>query len=280
MSTLANKSAAMRFYEEVLNRRQLHLIDELVAQEWVDHNPDPGTKPGAAGLKGMFREVLEAFPDLRVTVHSLVAEGDKVGVYVSFEGTHLAAYMGLPATGRQVSVTGFDWMRFAGGKAAERWGVFDQVGMMQQLGAMPGPTPGDLKATSRRYYEALDKTKGDVGALVGNYLHANCVTHFGGQPHPLDVEGVQGLARSFWTAFPDLVHTIKDQVCEGDRVFTRMTAKATHKGEFAGARATNKVCEIDVISAQQYTEGKIVEQWVQIDLLGLLSQIGLVPPPK
>jgi steroid delta-isomerase-like uncharacterized protein len=80
-----------------------------------------------------------AFPDMRVTIEDLVAEGDKVAARWSVTGTHRGELMGIPATGKRVTVTGIEINRFAGGKLVEHWESFDQLSMMQQLGVVPAP---------------------------------------------------------------------------------------------------------------------------------------------
>jgi predicted ester cyclase len=80
-----------------------------------------------------------AFPDVRMTVEDGFAEGDKVVVRWTGRGAHTGELMGIPPTGKQVTVTGIDVYRVAGGKLVERWGEFDQMGMMQQLGVVPLP---------------------------------------------------------------------------------------------------------------------------------------------
>jgi len=134
-----NKAALQRFYEEVLNKHNLALIDELAAPNFVDHNPSPGQTPGREGLKDSFRQMLAAFPDLRVTVDDLLAEADKVAAHITMKGTHKGEFMGIAPTGRQVEMRISDIVRIAGGKAVERWGVEDSLGMLTQLGVVTPP---------------------------------------------------------------------------------------------------------------------------------------------
>ena len=139
MSTEDNKALMRRFYEEVFNKGNLDAIDELGSPDMVDHNPSPGTEPGPEGVKKEFAMMRSAFPDLNVNVEDMVAEGDKVVSRVTMRGTHKGDFMGIPASGKQITVTGMDIVRFSGGKAVERWGQFDDLGMMQQLGVVPPP---------------------------------------------------------------------------------------------------------------------------------------------
>src|SRR5215207_5498285 len=81
-------------------------------------------------------------PDLQVTIEELVAEGDKVAVRRSYAGTHRGELLGIPATGKQVRISGISIFRLAGGKIAEHWEQLDRLALMQQLGALPTPGQG------------------------------------------------------------------------------------------------------------------------------------------
>ncbi len=138
MSAEDNKATARRWYEEVFNAGNLDLIHELFAPNFVDHdpvNPLPGLE-GVRQVVGMYRG---AFPDLHITVEDWVAEGDKVVTRFRAQGTHKGPLMGTPPTEKQVTVTGIDMLGFEHGKISEHWGNRDDLGMMQQLGAVPAP---------------------------------------------------------------------------------------------------------------------------------------------
>jgi steroid delta-isomerase-like uncharacterized protein len=79
----------------------------------------------------------EAFPDLRATVEEIVEEGDRIAVRATFTGTHDGEFMGIPASGRTISIQAMDVVRVVDGRAAEHWGVTDVMGLMQQIGAIP-----------------------------------------------------------------------------------------------------------------------------------------------
>ena len=134
-----NKAVARRIVEEIWNNKNLAAIDELIAADYQDHTLPPGLPPGREGVKAFIGMYLNAFPDVKITVEDMIAEGDKVATRWSANGTHTGELMGIPATGKRVTVTGLDITRFSGGKSVEFWGQFDQMGMMQQLGVIPTP---------------------------------------------------------------------------------------------------------------------------------------------
>ena len=111
-------------------------LDEVVARDVRDHNPDPGQEQGLEGVRGLFMGLRDAFPDLQIHVEDLIAEGDKVVGRATFRGTHSGDFQGIPATGKQIEVQVIDILRIQDGKIVERWGLSDQLGLMQQLGAM------------------------------------------------------------------------------------------------------------------------------------------------
>jgi steroid delta-isomerase-like uncharacterized protein len=135
----ANKALVRRFTNEVMNRGNLRVVDEIVAPNAVNHSSPPGFPAGTAGVKQMATMYRSAFPDVRITIEDLVAEGDRVAARWSATGTHRGELMGIPATGKRVTVTGIEINRIVDGKIVEHWESFDQLGMMQQLGVVPAP---------------------------------------------------------------------------------------------------------------------------------------------
>lgn len=139
MSVEENKAIVHRITEEIFNKGNVAAADELIASNFVDHNPVSGQPAGLEGLKQVVTMFRTAFPDLHCTVEEMIAEGDKVMARGTIRGTHKGEFMGVPPTGKRVRVTGIDIVRIAGGKVVERWGNFDEMGMMQQLGVVPPP---------------------------------------------------------------------------------------------------------------------------------------------
>ncbi len=133
-----NKAILNRLYE-MFSQGNVTGLDELMAAGFIDHNPDPNQGPGLEGLKQALTMWRSAFPDLRMSAEDLIAEDDKVVSRVLIQGTNSGAFMGMPATGKQVTITGIEIVRIADGKIVERWGELDAMGMLQQLGAVPPP---------------------------------------------------------------------------------------------------------------------------------------------
>ncbi|WP_069741919.1 ester cyclase [Streptomyces sp. EN23] len=134
-----NKLAVRRFFEEVINNRNLDAADELCTADYLEHDPSLSSYDlTLAQAKSENREVIEAFEPV-ATIESLTAEGDMVCARVSFKSRHVGTYQGMEATGRDVSGTGHATFRCQGGKLAESWWNVDDLGMLQQIGAVDMP---------------------------------------------------------------------------------------------------------------------------------------------
>lgn len=134
MQAETNKLLVRRLVDEAQSNGNLAVVDELLADDFVDHTPFPGVPPTRDGVKALFGYLRMAFPDLRVEVSEQVAESDKVVTRKTFRGTHGGEFMGLPATGRPVAFEVIDILTFDGGKIAEHRMVVDRLGIQQQLG--------------------------------------------------------------------------------------------------------------------------------------------------
>ncbi len=137
MSTEGNKAIARRFAEEVWGKGNLDVVDELLATNFVNHDPSPGMTPDREGFRKMVSMFQTAFPDFHLTLEDMVAEGDKVVVRWNWGGTHKGEYMGIAPTGKQVTLKGVSIHRFEGGKVVEQWHEVDMLGQLQQLGVVP-----------------------------------------------------------------------------------------------------------------------------------------------
>ena len=128
----ADKALARRLYER-LNAGDLSVVDDLISDEFVEHEEFPGLEPNKAGVRKMFDMFHTAFRDAKFEVDDMIAEGDKVCVRARMTGTHQAEFMGIPATGQTINVGVGDYFRIDNGMVLEHWGVMDTGAMMQQL---------------------------------------------------------------------------------------------------------------------------------------------------
>lgn len=125
-----------RIYGEVFTEGNLQLIDEVMHEDFVEHEElPPGVPPGREAPKAMAAMMRSAFPDFRADVEEMLQDGNKVIARARFSGTHQGEFMGMPATGNRFDISVIDIIEFEGDKAIGHWGLMDTAAMMQQLGA-------------------------------------------------------------------------------------------------------------------------------------------------
>ena len=137
MSTEENKAMVRRFFEEGPSKGNLSIADELLSSDFVMHIPLP-TSPGIAGINEVITTCRAAFEHLNVTIEDMIAEENKVVARFTARGIHKGDFMGLPATGKSITMTGIEIFRIENGKIIELWGEVNLLGLMQQLGLFPG----------------------------------------------------------------------------------------------------------------------------------------------
>lgn len=132
MSSEQNKQTARRIFEEVMNRGNLQLVNELVADDYRLREPE-GLPAGREGMLTLVQAYRTAFPDLRTTVEEMIAEGDTVAVRWSGMGTQSGTFMGVPPSGQRAQVRAISWLRFRNGRLSEEWSELSGLGVPQQM---------------------------------------------------------------------------------------------------------------------------------------------------
>jgi steroid delta-isomerase-like uncharacterized protein len=142
MSIEHNKAIVRRWYQELFGQGNLAVADEICAADYLNHDPSapPGGWPrGPEGSKAIVLAYRAAFPDVQFIIEAQIAEGDQVVTRWTGRGTNTGSLMGMPPTGKSMTITGISIERFMDGKIAEVWVNFDMLGMLQQLGLAPAP---------------------------------------------------------------------------------------------------------------------------------------------
>ena len=130
-----NKAFIKAFNEDFWNKHNVAAFEKYHTTDFIAHYPDGDMN--AEQFKGLCQAYFSAFPDLYVKADDLIAEGDKVVKVWTANCTNTGDFMGIPATGKQIVVTGMEVFRIADGKIAENWVIMDNLGMLQQLGVIP-----------------------------------------------------------------------------------------------------------------------------------------------
>ena len=294
VDTEANKALTRRIYEEIVNQKNLDIVDEVFAPDHVEHMPPNPDIHGSEGMKQFFAMLFAGFPDIQFTVEDQIAEGDMVATRWINTGTHQGEFMDIPPTEAQAVTTGVCIFRIENGVIVEDWTYADFLGLMQQLGVIdpmgredytwdepsevtgePG-NPEENKAIIMRYVEEFWNQKNlDV---ADELMSADVVAHEAITVHLLGqgLESHKQAAAMYIAAFPDLHATVDDLFAEGDMVVERWTCTATHQGELMGISPSGKQVTWTGMTAFRFADGKIVEHWWAWDALGLMQQ--LTPP--
>ena len=143
----AKNKEAMLKVQEAFSSGNAEGLENYVAENMIEHSPDPMIKTtGLQGLKDAIKMYKTAFPDMKMTSVSMVAEGDLVVGHINIKGNNSGPMGEMPATNKTMDVNGVDIVRFENGKGVEHWGYWEEMKMMTQLGLMP--PPGDAPADS------------------------------------------------------------------------------------------------------------------------------------
>ncbi len=313
---LGNENIArfQRLVNEGINQGKLEVMDELLAPDILDHQwYGPGYPPSRAGIKALTAALRTAFPDdLHAVATTLVASNDgrQTFAIIRTTGTNTGPYLGVPPTGNKIALDIEEAARWENGKMVEHWGVADNLGLLSQMGFFPpGSVPDYTPAlvsdefkeklsnprplrptTALTVHEKLETVRRavEVGVNTGDLYVDTEVTspdyveyEFYGPGFPDGVERHKAAIAVNRTALPDLHTNILqvEAIGEGEHVFGIMKAAGTNNGPFLGIPPTGNPIEIDVFEYFHFDEnGKVNIHNGVADLLGLIDQLGFIPP--
>lgn len=285
---------------------------ELLAPDLQVHNP-VGSQPQNRDLH--IQALLQwnrAFSASRFEIEGQIGEGNTVVTRGIMRAIHSEdTFLGLPPTGTKIAVPGITIARVRDGRIVERHVCSDRVGMMRQLGVLPAspgggqgteaarPGRADAPIAQERRKSGQSEHKNNAAMASEQYksvprcyfsacqsndqsslkeiLSSNLLAHHPGLPGPLRRDELLQMIGTFEKVFSDQDYTIEEQVAEGDTVATRVTWRATHSGPFQGVPATGRQIAVGGIAISRIENGQIVERWLNMDQMGMLKQLGLVP---
>jgi Predicted ester cyclase len=134
------KAVVRRNTEEVQGKGNFEVFEELFADDFVDHTPQPNMTPNKAGVRKLYGYMRKAFPDFHAEIHWQLADGDRVTTSKTYYGTHEGALLGVPPTHRKVHFESVDVMRVRNGQITDHWGVGNLLSLMQQIGGWTPPS--------------------------------------------------------------------------------------------------------------------------------------------
>jgi steroid delta-isomerase-like uncharacterized protein len=133
----AAKAVVRRNTEEVQGKGNFAVFEELFAQDFVDHTPQPGRTADREGARQLYQALRSAFPDFHAVIHWQATDGDLVTTFKTYHGTHKGDFFGIAPTGRSIQFETVDAMRVRNGQITDHWGVANLFSLMEQLGALP-----------------------------------------------------------------------------------------------------------------------------------------------
>jgi predicted ester cyclase len=296
-----NKGAIRRLYDET-NKGNYDFLDELLAPDFVSYG-GAGFKDlhGPAEFKELTMTFLTSFPDLWFQVDEIIGEGNDVLVSGTLSGTHKGDFYGMPATGNKVSWTGCAIFRFRGSQVVARWQEFDALGLMAQIqppaasasGPAPAvpvakpadPTGGSTSVEENKaiFHRVIEELWNQGKLDVADELFAADHESPSAPGLPAGPAGTKMIAGMFLAAIPDLHVDIEIEIAEGDMVGGRLRQKGTHTGPMVSPAGTvppsGKAVNFTEVAMLRIKDGKVATSWYWTDMIGLMTQIGVIAAP-
>jgi len=267
------------FVEDVINDGKYDLIPEIFAEDYLDHSAPPGAPTGGydaiRAIPMMFRG---AFPDVHFVIDDMVSEGDWVATRVTGRASHLGRpFLGIEPTGLRATWGSLGLFRVAKGRIVEHFGQPDFAALRRSLTApiVPGTLDYNRFVITRYVYAT------NIGDLdrFDEFVDLNFVDHNALPGQKPGLEGLKDAYRMFSSAFSELWYTFEALVAEGDLVAGRGVIQGKHTGNFMGLPATNKVVHWTGTRTFRLRDGKVTDGWIDLDLFGLMMQLGAIPMP-
>jgi len=275
-----------------MNQQNMGVIDEIFAADYLMHDTTtwPMEVKGPEGFKQWAGMMLEPYFSDSHTSAEIIAEGDKVVVQWAWSSTHTGEFMGIPATGRHIAITGISIYRLADGKVRETWWSKDVPAMLEQLGVMP-PTrgsytwgepsevtgdPGDPEANRAMVQRIVDEVMNQQNMDVVDEIFAADYLMHDPASRPMEIKGPEGFKQ--WAGmmlepyFSDN-HTSAHIIAEGDEVAVHWSWTGTHTGAFMGIPPTGRQIAVKGITIHRFANGKFVESWASYDMMGMMQQL-------
>src|SRR5215475_1470577 len=265
---IANKAIIAR-YVYATNIMDLDSFDGYVAEDYVEHEPIPGQKPGREGLKEAYKIFAGPFSDAVFVFVDLFCEGDLVFGRGEISGTNDGEFFGIPPTNKKVSWTGTRLFRLKDNRVTDGWFNADVAGMLVQLGGAPG-TREQNKEIMRTLIDRI-WANGEVD-LADDLFHPAAICP-SAATLPVGPEGTKMIVQMVRSAFPDYWVNIDLIAAEDDRVGARITQGGTHGGEFFGIPPTGKEVQWTEMAILRIGDGKILATWFDSDIAGLMQQL-------
>jgi steroid delta-isomerase-like uncharacterized protein len=288
-TTPEQKKAKIRQYfdEMVIPRNLDHMIDFL-GDGVLDHSAAPGMPAGVEGAKMFLNMSYAAFPWTDYHIQHIIVDGDLATTVFVIEGEHSGApFLGTPASGKRFDVQCIEIQRVPADRFIEHWGGMDFLQLSAQLGlGLFGETTGpsardealeEAKRLAEQYIDGMNR--GDIDMTMDVFADS-FVDHQvvpGGASLGNTKADVRQAHEMLKMAFPDVQFALEDLLVEGNSVVMRVSGEGTQQGPFFGIPATGKHIKWTGVRLLRYEDGKFAEGTSELDQVGILQQMGIIP---
>jgi len=277
-SSEAAKAVVRRNTEEVQGKGSFDVFDQLFADDFVDHTPQPATTPDKAGVRKLYTYLREAFPDFHAEIHWQLADDECVTTYKTYHGTHEGPLLGIAPTHRTIHFETVDVMRVHDGKITEHWGVGNLLSLMQQIGAW-SPPASDVERLLDDWAFAWSSAENDDPEKVLALFADDCVFEdvtFGVVAR--GKEELRTFVSSAFAAVPDFTYRLTRRFATSQSAAVEWVMSGTHKRDFPGMPATGMpFSSVRGSSILELEAGKIRRQSDYWDRATFMKQVGLLP---
>lgn len=278
-----NAVIGQRFLVDIATEASIEAMDELIAEDFVYQSSSYDDIRGRQAFKEFIREHHVAQPDLHYSIEGLVANDESVVVQWTSYGTHEGEFLGNAATQVEVVTPGISILHIEDGQIARGFTIWDALSAEKQMAAATGPSieesgsdlgRPDVLAAAEQYFRVLV----DEGNLdqMADVATEDYVGHYPGIGDVVGLESFRELMEMYNATFSGRHMEIERAVVEGDSAALVMTFTGTHSGPISGVEATGKRVSVREISVLRIRGGRVAEQWVAADDLGLLTGLGAV----
>jgi steroid delta-isomerase-like uncharacterized protein len=245
--------------------------------------------PPAEAAKAFLRLNFDSFPWLHYDIHHLLVDGDALVLIGYIEGEFSGKpLLGMPPTGRKFRIPNIEVIVIPDLQFTEHWGGIDMIGLAEQLGlamfgmdkqGAPPDYSDDIRRLAAQYIDSMNE--GDVDKTMDVFAES-FIDHQvapGGASLGNTKEDVRRAHEMLKDSFPDVRFTLEDLLIEGDSVVMRVSGEGTHQGAFFGIPPTGKHIQWTGVRVLRYENGAFVEGTSELDQVGILQQMGILPTP-
>lgn len=254
-------------------------LDAISGNEKPPEVVDQYVAAGAVGLKEHIAMFEAAFPRYELIAEDIIAEGDKVVARITFRGTHLGEFFGIPPTGTEAETSLIAIYRIEDGKIVEDWIQADAVGLLEQLQGQPVGQDCYTSEAAMSFAERFDAIfDGPRMGIVDELFAPNFVSHLPLAPE-LDRQGWKDYVGGFYEGLSDLTEAVDEVIVGEDRVVLRVTYTGTHDGPLFGIPATGTAVSFPAIGLFRFDDNcQVIDNTAVVDVAELLAQVGAFPP--